>query len=970
MRRPFGTFASTDFANDQRQSTGRQQKQLFAQRYLNERTLAARFGQLARVHCPIGDCLRPLSCSRHPEIRQGILMNEDAIMPGQDVVLGFNGAWGFAPADLTSPALAGAAGALVDVTLVGAAGSGVSETGQPVTELRVHGVSGSDGPTMLEHPAALQVAGDKVTGFYRRWSPDGPGRPSVPWLLEAYSWGGLTEAPLASAAWLLLAPFMFYNVAHFALPPTGSAGNAPLAKTGPIPHLATTRGHRLASGLLRLLALAATVQFVIGAAVVMVSTVAWQAAGRDGMLPNWMGWYGRWAAGWRVALAMVAVAGVVAGLWWLSVATGRKYEGRTTKAQQELNARWPLTQPGFWKGELLVGRQRALHSAAALAALAMIGAMSAGRNSGARWVAIVLAAAVLAAAAASVCAPMAERHTVSLANGGGPQRNRAGTWCWWVLGAAIAALATAAMVSGLTDTIRGPRPTTLPGLTTFAGVLLAAQACLLIVLTSIVAVLAARVRPNRDDRRQSQDLPYLGGMLGALFPTLGVLLGGMLTAIVSLGVTRLLGTPLPSGFRFGAMPPNAIEVPWPIYAFGAEPVGLLVGALAAATVLWLGYRGHRRRFEAAGQGSTSMVASAYGAQGQQSARDDADGDSPLYRKNRRVIARAWAVGLLAEDAAAALAWVVISGAVVVFAVAIAAAALAGSARNPAPLAGGLQGVASLIALLGALMTGWFVGRLRRAYSNVTSRRNIGMLWDVFTFWPRAVHPLAPPCYAERAVPELVDRIRLLTGHGSRDLADAVHIRAEAELADLRRTRGLTVPPGPVLLTGYSQGSVIAAAAIAQLPPEVREHMALLTLACPARRLHGRAFPAFFGAQQLGVLGDLLDTGPGQSERGRWKNLCRRSDYYGSWIFAEPEPQLNGDDLTTRVDQPCWDPVVMVPDAEQTPPPIHRHAAWWPDPRTAELGTYLVTLMARLRSDRPHTVVTVPSQAKPAADTKP
>ena len=103
------------------------------------------------------------------------------IPPGQpDVVLGFDAAWGFAPADQTSPALAAAAGALVDATLAD----------QPVTELRIHGVSGSDGPTMLEHPTALQVAGDSATGFYRRWSPDGPGRPSVPWKLEAYSWGG------------------------------------------------------------------------------------------------------------------------------------------------------------------------------------------------------------------------------------------------------------------------------------------------------------------------------------------------------------------------------------------------------------------------------------------------------------------------------------------------------------------------------------------------------------------------------------------------------------------------------------------------------------------------------------------------------------------------------------------------------------------------------------------------------------
>ena len=117
-------------------------------------------------------------------------MTEDATPAGQDVVLGFDAAWGFALADQTSPApWPGAAEALIDTTM----------TGERVTELRVHGVSGSDGPTMLEHPQAVQVSGDTVAGFFRRWSPDGPGRPSVPWKLEAYSWGGLTEAPLASA---------------------------------------------------------------------------------------------------------------------------------------------------------------------------------------------------------------------------------------------------------------------------------------------------------------------------------------------------------------------------------------------------------------------------------------------------------------------------------------------------------------------------------------------------------------------------------------------------------------------------------------------------------------------------------------------------------------------------------------------------------------------------------------------------
>ena len=121
-----------------------------------------------------------------------------------------------------------------------------------------------------------------------------------------------------------------------------------------------------------------------------------------------------------------------------------------------------------------------------------------------------------------------------------------------------------------------------------------------------------------------------------------------------------------------------------------------------------------------------------------------------------------------------------------------------------------------------------------------------------------------------------------------------YLHAQAGQPDLERTAGLTVPPGPLLLTGYSQGSVIAPAVIAQLPAEVLRDVALLTLACPARRLYGRAFPAYFGPRQLAALAGLLDASgtPGQPREdgqpaGRWKNLRRRSDYIGSWVFAEP-----------------------------------------------------------------------------------
>jgi hypothetical protein len=180
--------------------------------------------------------------------------------------------------------------------------------------------------------------------------------------------------------------------------------------------------------------------------------------------------------------------------------------------------------------------------------------------------------------------------------------------------------------------------------------------------------------------------------------------------------------------------------------------------------------------------------------------------------------------------------------------------------------------------------------------------------------------------------------------------------AEAWQPDLQRTSGLTVKPGPVLLTGYSQGSVIAPAVIAQLPPEVRCCVALLTLACPAQRLYGRAFPAYFGSGQLAELAALLGAttapqdSPGAGPAGRWKNLCRKSDYIGSWIFAEPEFRLDDNDLRSQVDQPCWDPVVLVPDGNPTPPPTHRHSQWWPDPRTRELGAYLVRVLTDHAND--------------------
>ena len=60
--------------------------------------------------------------------RQGGVMPDGAAPGGPNVVLGFDAAWGFALADQTSPALAGAAEALIDTTHDGAAGHRVAHS--------------------------------------------------------------------------------------------------------------------------------------------------------------------------------------------------------------------------------------------------------------------------------------------------------------------------------------------------------------------------------------------------------------------------------------------------------------------------------------------------------------------------------------------------------------------------------------------------------------------------------------------------------------------------------------------------------------------------------------------------------------------------------------------------------------------------------------------------------------------------
>jgi hypothetical protein len=184
--------------------------------------------------------------------------------------------------------------------------------------------------------------------------------------------------------------------------------------------------------------------------------------------------------------------------------------------------------------------------------------------------------------------------------------------------------------------------------------------------------------------------------------------------------------------------------------------------------------------------------------------------------------------------------------------------------------------------------------LYAAWSDPTKRRAIGVLWDVGTFWPRSYHPLCPPCYAERAVPDLQRRMWWLHDNDGR-----------------------------VMLVAHSQGTVLAVAALAQTAcrPE-GDHPALITFGSPVCKLYGWAFPAYFDRALLAPLA------PGQAARvNDWRNFFYPTDPIGGSVA--PELSAVGGD---PVDTEFADPADCYYVYGQPPPASTGHSGYWADRR--------------------------------------
>lgn len=799
-------------------------------------------------------------------------------------------------------------------------------------EVRVHGVGGSSPEEILEQTDYVQVGGDSVAQFIRRW---GGRLRIVPWPLEGYWWGGLTSRPATRALWSLLFPLLLCNLAPWAAPV-------------PSRRAASGRGVLwLAGGLLavtlRWAGYVLTLAFTASVASASLDTFGWQCTGpaASGTCHvNWLNWMPD-GVGPRMtlsALVPVLVIAVVGFAGWRTAGSYERWRIRPAiLADAPAAPAWPLAVRGFWHGQRPVSRLQLLHLAGATGLISLYLAWAPASHPGWRAAAVSAAFAVIAAAGLMLAWPHAGRPGSNPypRPGRSPQTPSDEFLGFDAVAQAVLAVAVALLAALLLARLwwrpEGPPakgfPGVLPGdagiweaLALAMGALVAAAFLLTLILKIVIAWAARRAGPATADGTEPRTPlpPFAGGFLGPAALCLACLTGGIFSAGVNLAVPRLL---IGSAFQVGPAYPDRIserypvEVPWPLFGFMS---GLVV-MLAAVILLVLCYA--LPRFLVAAHATTGKLRRYY-----------PDGKDATSAQLRRV-AWQWSgsraadlIGLLA----ALLALAGLAGMIVFFV-----------ADPKKSVVEGFIGFQQWLVGAGAVA---LYGYTVSAFRNQAKRTQVQVLWDIGTFWPRACQPFAPPCYMERSVPELVNRLDSLLTPGQGEgavtrLAQELVTRFGGNLSQERLAadlRELMPHYDRILLNGYSQGGPICAAVIAQLPGRQISKVSLVTAGSPLRRLYGRGFPVYFGPDCLDDLRELL----GGAEV-RWRNAVRKSDYIGDFVFADPY----GDKLLEHfaVDKAVLDPVSITPGDgdDATVPVIHSHFDFWPDPQVALMTASLL-----------------------------
>ncbi|MEU4847888.1 hypothetical protein AB0G18_23570 [Streptomyces gilvosporeus] len=681
---------------------------------------------------------------------------------------------------------------------------------------------------MLGDPRVRRITGDDTAACYRRTEDaDAEARPDdyrgEP-VREAYCWSNLTSGNSARALWLILVPFMVANLAHWMRP------------AAPQEH----KAQRIYDVLVRILALTLTVLLAAAACEVALDLTAWQCAGTAACVDgkSWLGFLSPANSGWwstpgrRLALASALPLLVIGFLWWLSHRTWSAYESASppprdpgTSRDTPVDQRTVLSLHGFWYGRRLVARLRAAHTTAGVLTIA-----AALRIATAKLDRRVAEGGLLAVSGQALTVVLMLLAAVTVVIVWRTARSEAApddqSDRLIVRALPYVSLGVLAVVTVHTAWSRpgahssGP----LPGTAAFGGI-----AVFQSVVVLALAVAAWFLQRAAGGAARSA----LNGMGGPAVALLACAVGGVLSGGVAQRFADWMDGDATPGQANAPIPGPPVLLSWQASVL---PVLLVVVAvvavLAAVRILVV-----RRRVAA-------DVPGLYDPR-----------ERPDERRTLHIAGTIARAGL--TDAAPVLVAAIAAVTLVLGAGAVAGAWLTGLA--PGRATEGAPPVVHAAAETAEALGSWLMSAGvillltmgRRAYRDHSARRTIGILWDVGTFWPRAAHPFAPPCYAERAVPDLTWRMATWT-----------------ERFD-----------GRLVISGHSQGSVLAAAAVWQLDLVTRSRVALLTYGSPLERLYGRWFPAYFGPSVLAGLHREMDD---------WRNLWRFTDPIGGPIRLATE----------------------------------------------------------------------------------
>ena len=727
-----------------------------------------------------------------------------------------------------------------------------------VVELRVHGVSGTSAESLLDHPVVTRVAGDDNAGFYRPRPGFGISDRPDGLKTEAYRWGTLTAgSAVRTLSLLFLLPFMLVNLTVWTRPATGGTGG-------------------LIGPLCRLLAATITVSFVLSVVGVTIDIVGWQCAPYHPCVRgrHYLSWLADLPLGPRLAvLALVPIA-TLRLLWWLGERSARAFEAFPAARGQDRTRGGEdrIDRPGFWNDALVVQRLRAIHFAIGLGVLnaSLLGAQLHIHPTPEAFALFVAVWLLLAACAVLLCLPS---RTGSEGPGRGPVNLRGIR----TVRVVSTLLTLAALAYTAIPLEREPPKGQLPGYEGAVAALVAVQ----------TALLAALIVTTLHQRRLSVGAAksWLSGLATPVFAAASVAAGyGFSAALVYRVADFLDRGRIPNPARPNV--PGAPPLEPPVSYRWAALTGLVAVMVVAATAIWRIMVTRRRRRRLA----------------EEVIRRDFPDPPPEALPRRTTVREVVARAALAEQ---------FSPVFIVFLVlsllGVAATALDLVGAGPSDLSRKLSHSNAMansdlaiatdvgIYVIGLVGLGIVVLGLL-SYRSEETRRTVAVIWDLGTFWPRTVHPFAPPCYAERAVPELAKRVTALTNRGG------------------------------VILSGHSHGSVLAAATLLQLPEEVLPRVALLTHGSPLHRLYARLCPAFLGDPVLYEVGNRIGW--------RWVNLWRNTDPIGGPLFSAhwpgqpPRVQAPAGTVDRRLRDPLG---ITVRQDDTVPPPINQHWPYHTDP---------------------------------------